>query len=394
MIFRQLFDRESSTYTYLIGDEQSRQAAIIDPVRELVERDRKLVEELGLRVRYVLDTHVHADHVTGAALLRNALGAKTVVSARAGAPCADIRLEDGAVLELGALRIEARHTPGHTDGDVTYVVSDMVSEGISDMVSEGISDGISHVVSNGIRDVVGDGEQPPIAFTGDTLLIRGCGRTDFQQGDPEALYRSVHEKIFTLPDTTYLYPAHDYKGRTRTTVGEEKRFNPRLGGDRTVEEFVSLMKNLHLAQPAKMAESVPANLQCGSVAVDVAPVKQAAEWAPVARTPEGVPEVDANWLRTHLEAFRTDGNGRLIDVREANELTGELPAIEKVEHIPLGDLEGALDDWRADRDATTPIVLICRSGRRSATAARMLEEDGYLHIASLKGGMIAYHRQD
>jgi len=226
MIFRQLFDKESCTFTYLLGDGASRQAALIDPVVEHVERDLRLVEELGLELQYIFDTHVHADHVTGAGALRTRTGAKTHFSARGGPACADVLLHDGDVVQLGALALRALATPGHTDSCMSYAVGDRV-------------------------------------FTGDTLLVRGCGRTDFQQGDSALLWSSVHEKLFALPDATYVYPAHDYRGHTCSTVGEEKKWNPRLGGSSTVESFVALMAALDLPAPAKIAEAVPANLACG-----------------------------------------------------------------------------------------------------------------------------------
>ena len=226
MIFRQLFDKESSTFTYLLGDEASHKAVLIDPVVEHVERDLRLVEELGLELAYIFDTHVHADHVTGAGALRTRTGAKTHFSARGGPACADVLLNEGDVVQLGALAVRALATPGHTDSCLSYVMGDRV-------------------------------------FTGDALLVRGCGRTDFQQGDSALLWRSVHDKLFALPDATYVYPAHDYRGHSCSTVGEEKKWNPRLGGSSTVESFVALMGSLHLPPPAKIAEAVPANLACG-----------------------------------------------------------------------------------------------------------------------------------
>jgi sulfur dioxygenase len=228
MIFRQLFDADTSTYSYLLGDEASREALLIDPVREHVERDLELVTELGLRLVWVLETHVHADHVTGAGSLRERGGARAAVSRRGGAPCADRQLDHGDRIALGDRHLEVRATPGHTDSCVTYVLDDRT-----------------------------------LAFTGDTLLIRGCGRTDFQEGDPRRLWRSVHEQIFTLPDHCRLYPAHDYRGHTVTTVAEEKRHNPRLGEARTEQEFVAIMRGLGLAPPTRIAEAVPANRNCG-----------------------------------------------------------------------------------------------------------------------------------
>lgn len=226
MIFRQLFDKESSTYTYLLGDPASGEAALIDPVVEQVERDLKLVEELGLRLTVVLDTHVHADHVTAAGTLRDRTGARTHFSAKGGPSCADVLLEDGASVAIGGLHMLALSTPGHTSTCMSYVVGDRV-------------------------------------FTGDALFVRGCGRTDFQQGDSGTLWTSVHDKLFALPETTCVYPAHDYRGHTSSTIGEEKKWNPRLGEKMTVEGFKQLMSDLHLPPPAKLNEAVPANLACG-----------------------------------------------------------------------------------------------------------------------------------
>lgn len=226
MIFRQLFDKETSTYTYLLGDPETREAALIDPVIEHVDRDLRLVGELDLRLTVVLDTHVHADHVTGAGTLRDRTGAKTHFSVHGGPACADILLEDGGDVKIGALTMRALATPGHTDSCMSYLIGDRV-------------------------------------FTGDALFVRGCGRTDFQKGDSATLWRSVHDKLFALEDAVYVYPAHDYRGHTRSTIGEEKKLNPRLGGAMTLETFVELMSGLKLPPPAKINEAVPANLACG-----------------------------------------------------------------------------------------------------------------------------------
>jgi len=354
MLFRQLYDNESSTYTYLLADESSREAILIDPVRELVDRDVQFIEELGLTLVYALDTHVHADHVTGAGLLRERTGCKTIVSAEAGAPCADLRLDDGSTLEVGVIRLKAHHTPGHTSGDMTYVVTD-----------------------------AGHPDAPAMAFTGDTLLIRGCGRTDFQQGDSKALFASVHEKLFTLRSDTRVFPAHDYKGRTMSTIAEEKVHNPRLGGGKTLDEFVTIMEELNLSQPKKIHIAVAANLQCGDLQEDVQPTRQDADWAPLTRDPEGIPEVGHEWVGDHLDDVR------LIDVREPDELEGELGSLYGVENVPLEKLEAAMRDADDDQRAQ-PTVLVCRSGNRSATAARMLEELGFTKVASMAGGMKAY----
>lgn len=228
MIFRQLFDRTSSTYTYLLADPATRQAVLIDPVLEHVERDRTLLADLELTLVKTLETHVHADHITGAAELKDACGSTTVVGSAAGATCADEQPGDGAWVSFGHKRLEVRHTPGHTGGCVVYV----------------------------------DHESRRV-FTGDTLFIRGCGRTDFQAGDAATLYRSVHEQILSLPDDYAIYPGHDYQGFTSSTVAEEKAYNPRLGGGRSVEEFQAIMAGLELGLPAKIAVAVPANLRCG-----------------------------------------------------------------------------------------------------------------------------------
>lgn len=224
MILRQLFDPESSTYTYLLADPETREAALIDPVREQIERDLKLVGELGLRLTHVLETHVHADHVTAAGLLRERTGARTAASA-SGAPCIDETLRHGDVVRLGAISITALGTPGHTDDGLSFLCR-------------------GHV------------------FTGDTLLIRGCGRSDFQNGNAGQLFDSITRTLFALPDETVVLPAHDYKGLTSSTIGEEKRHNPRLAG-KTREQFIELMNGLNLPPPRKLEQSVPANRACG-----------------------------------------------------------------------------------------------------------------------------------
>ena len=209
MILRQLFDHETWTYTYLLGDEKSGQAILIDPVIDQIERDIKLLNELGLKLVYTIDTHAHADHITGCGMLRKRLGSKAVMSAAAGAEGMDVAVSDGDRLEFGSLVLEVRSTPGHTDGCVTFVTEDH-----------------KH------------------AFTGDALFIRGTGRTDFQQGSANTLYRSIHDKIFTLPDDTIIWPGHDYRGMTFTTVGEEKKHNPRVGDGKTEEEFMAELLDL------------------------------------------------------------------------------------------------------------------------------------------------------
>ena len=362
MLFRQMFEPETSTYTYLLADEATKEAVLIDPVREMIERDAALIDELGLKLAYVLETHVHADHVTSSGLLRERYGAKTVVGKDGGAKCPDVLASHGDVIRFGRHALEVRATPGHTNGCVTYV----------------------------------DHENKR-AFTGDALLIRGCGRTDFQQGDSRKLWRSIQDQVFTLADDVAVHPGHDYKGRTSSTVGEEKAFNPRLGGNRSEAEFVELMANLKLAYPKKIDEAVPANLQCGlpgrsderadgrpegrsegkavQSAVDV-------EWAPVARSAAGVPEVTSAWVKQSMGA----GAYRIVDVREASELVSELRAIPGSEHVPLATVAMAARGW----DKRAKIVVVCRSGGRSGRATLELEGMGFHHVASMAGGMLAW----
>lgn len=230
MLMRQLFDESTHTFTYLLADETSGDAVLIDAVAEQHERDQTLLRELGLTLRYTLETHVHADHVTAASAHRKAVGAKTVVSKAGGAPCADVHVEHGDRIAFGAHEIEVRATPGHTAGCVTYVVR--------------------------------DGDRT-FAFTGDALFVRGCGRTDFQGGCAVTLYHSVHEQIFSLPDDTIIYPGHDYRGHCCSTVGEEKRLNPRLRLAIDEETFVATMQALDLPHPKHIAVALPANLACG-----------------------------------------------------------------------------------------------------------------------------------
>lgn len=226
LILRQQFDYESWTYTYLVIDPETKEAVQIDSVKEQVERDLTIFNQLGIKVKYLLETHVHADHITGASDLRDKTGAQVVYGAGAKVPCSDINLADGETLPFGKYTVKALSTPGHTDGCTSYLIENMV-------------------------------------FTGDTLLIQGCGRTDFQQGSSELLFNSVREKLFTLPDDTWVYPAHDYKGRSVSSILEEKKFNPRLGEAKTREQFYEIMKNLNLAKPKKIDVSVPANMKCG-----------------------------------------------------------------------------------------------------------------------------------
>lgn len=350
LLFRQLFDQDSSTYSYLLADSASREAVLIDPVMEQFDRDRTLIEELQLKLVYVLETHVHADHVTSGALLRQRFGAKTIVSERAGIVCADVQVKQGDRIHFGAHELEVRETPGHTNGCVSFVC-----------------------------------HEASMVFTGDALLIRACGRTDFQQGDSATLYHSVHEQIFSLPDDTTIYPAHDYKGRTASSVGEERRLNPRLGGEKSLADFNKIMGELKLPYPRKLDESLPANTRCG---VLQEPPKATPEllndWAPIQLTNVGVPEITAEDL-TRIKP--TDA--LFVDVREQDEYRGELGHIAGSVLVPLSTVGAASNAWPQDR----PIVLICRSGGRSGKAALQLAAAGFKRVASLRGGMLRWNAQ-
>lgn len=345
MLFRQLFDLETSTYTYLLADEATREAILIDPVLEQIERDALLLAELGLTLVYALDTHVHADHVTATGSLRNRLGARTVLSERAGVGRADVLVKEGDVVRFGRFGVEVRETPGHTAGCVTYVTLDHA-----------------------------------MAFTGDALLIRGCGRTDFQQGSATTLYRSVHDKLFTLPPTTLVYPGHDYLGRTVSTIDEERRVNPRLGGGRSEADFVAIMSQLKLAYPKHIDRALPRNQQGGFDPISLAPAPDRG-WAPVENSSAGIPEIAPEWVRLHAKDVD------LIDVREPEELHGELAKLDEAASIPLNQFPGRLADSPRDRS----IVLVCRSGGRSAKAALALIALGFSRVASMRGGMTAWH---
>ncbi len=230
MIFKQLFEPESSTYTYLISCGNTGKTVLIDPVIETAERDIEVVRSLGLKVDYTLDTHIHADHITGALKLKHLAGSQICGPALDGLPCTDIGVREGEPFRVGTIEIHPLFTPGHTDTHHAYLID-----------------------HGGLK----------LLFSGDALLIEACGRTDFQSGDAHALYRSIHEKFFTLPDETLVYPAHDYEGRHITTIAQEKQRNPRLGNDRSEAEFVEIMHGLDLPYPRKIDISLPGNQLCG-----------------------------------------------------------------------------------------------------------------------------------
>ena len=226
MIFRQLFEPLSSTYSYLLGCEDTGQAVLIDPVIVSMDRDLAEINRLGLTLAYSVDTHIHADHITAALALKHKVSSQIAAPAFDCLPCADVGIEDNVPFRLGSIVLLPLHTPGHTAGHFSYLVDDKL-------------------------------------LTGDALLIEGCGRTDFQNGDADALYASVTEKLFVLPDETLVYPAHDYLGRRVSSIAQEKQRNPRLGQQRTLVQFRHLMANLNLPYPKFIDYAVPGNLQCG-----------------------------------------------------------------------------------------------------------------------------------
>jgi sulfur dioxygenase len=232
MIFRQLFEPVSSTYTYLLACPETGEAVLIDPVVNAIDRDLQVLQELGLRLVMTLDTHIHADHITSARELRQRTGSRIAAPAVDRLPCVNLGVEEGRPVEVGSLRIDGLHTPGHTDGHFAYRAGDRV-------------------------------------FTGDALLIDGCGRTDFQNGDAGALYDSVTRKLFALPQDTLVYPGHDYAGRHVSSIAQEKARNPRLGGGKTLEEFRAIMGSLNLPYPKFIDYAVPGNRACGECPQDL-----------------------------------------------------------------------------------------------------------------------------
>jgi sulfur dioxygenase len=342
VLFRQLFDQASSTYTYLLADAATREAVLVDCVFEQHARDASLIHELGLKLLGTLDTHCHADHVTGAWLMKAALGSKIGLSPAYGASSVDIPLAHGDIIRFGACALEVRATPGHTDGCVSLVTADHA-----------------------------------MVFTGDALLVRSAGRTDFQKGDACRLFRSIREQLFTLPDACLVYPAHDYEGRTSSTIGEERRYNPRIGGDAREEDFVGYMRNLALPHPKQIAVAVPANLCSGQPEESKTP---APTWGPVVRTYAGIPEIAPEWVAQHRQEIL------VLDVRSAAEFDGELGHLQGAQLIPLDDLRGRVAEVSADK----PVIVVCQTGKRSGMGAVILGKAGVTRVANLAGGMLRW----
>lgn len=317
----------------------------IDTVFEQHARDHALLNELGLELVAVVDTHCHADHVTGAWLMQQATGCRIGISRRYQPPVqgADLPLDHGNRITFGARHLEVRATPGHTEGCMTLVLDDR-----------------------------------SLAFTGDALLIRGTGRCDFQRGSAQALYRSITHQIFSLPDECLLFPAHDYSGRTVSSVGEEKAYNPRVGGAADERDFVGLMENLNLPHPKQIDIAVPANMRSGRPADDKVP--RAADWGPVRQTYAGLLEIEPDWVSEHL------GQVHVLDVRQPQEMLESLGRIANAQLIPLNELKARLAEVPREK----PVVAVCHAGMRSGQATVILRGDGLTRCANLRGGMLLW----
>ena len=287
-----------------------------------------------LNLLYTLDTHVHADHITGSGNLREQTGALSVLSEAAEVECVDRRVNDGDRLGFGSFEVEVRSTPGHTNSCVSYVIKN---------------------------------NDQTMAFTGDALLIRGNGRTDFQQGDSKTLFKSVHRQIFSLPEDTVIYPGHDYRGHSSSTVAEEKAHNPRLNTGVREVQFMEIMDNLNLSNPKMMDVAVPANLSCG---------KTIFKDSSISKIEELVPEKGVDFKKY-----------RVIDVRQPEEFFGELGHINGAELVPLTTLQTAIEFWPKKE----PILVVCRSGVRAFSACNELISMGFTKVTNLKGGMLAWN---
>lgn len=334
MIFRQLFDSVSGTYTYLLASRRGGEALIIDPVLEKVDRYLQLMRELDVKLVKAVDTHLHADHITGLGALRDQTHCVTVMSEQTKADVVAMRVAEGDRIAIDGLNLDVLYTPGHTDDSCSFVMDGRV-------------------------------------FTGDTLLIRGTGRTDFQNGDPRAQYDSIFNKLLRLPDETLLYPAHDYKGDTVSTIGEEKRFNPRLRV-KSIDEYADLMNNLNLPNPKMMDVAVPANMQVGFHQDDVA---------------------RKGWAVAASEALTLCGRRdvTLIDLRETSErerhgvIPGSLhaPYAELQRNIAIGGMLRGLNE-------RTRLLFYCAFGERSAMAVQAAQDAGLRTAGHIEGGIGAW----
>jgi glyoxylase-like metal-dependent hydrolase (beta-lactamase superfamily II)/rhodanese-related sulfurtransferase len=338
MIFRQLFDSVSSTYTYILASRKGGEALIIDPVLDKVDRYVQLFEELDVNLVKAIDTHLHADHITGLGALRDRTQCTTVMGEQTKADVVSMRVGDGDMVEIEGLQFGVIYTPGHTDDSYCFTMDDRV-------------------------------------FTGDTLLIRGTGRTDFQNGDARAQYDSIFNRLLKLPDDTLVYPAHDYKGETVSTIAEERAFNPRLQV-KTVDEYVELMSNLNLPDPKMMDIAVPANVRVGLSQDEIA--KRG--WTVQA------PELESQLKRADVA---------IVDLREDRERTkyGEIPGSL---HVPYTRLADALNPGGVLRElgSTKSLVFYCAFGERSAMAVKLAREAGLGSARHLEGGFSAWRKED
>ncbi len=344
MIFRQLFDPSSSTYTYVLGDPSSGEALVVDPVLEHRQRDAALLRELGLKPVVTIETHVHADHVTSAWWLRHEFGCAIALSAASGAEGADRLLRHDDRVAFGGRHVQVRSTPGHTHGCITLVLDDA-----------------------------------SLALTGDCLLIRGTGRTDFQQGDAHEMFRSIRDQILTLPAACVLYPAHDYRGLTASSVAEERRWNPRIADAVGEADFVGYMRNLNLPHPKLLDVAVPANLRVGRPEAAVAGAG-GQDWAPLRFTVAGIWEIEPTGLA------ELNREVQLVDVRGIDEFNGPLGHIRGATPIPLE----SIGERAAELARDVPVVTVCRSGARSAQAVVLLQKAGLKQVANLAGGMLRW----
>jgi glyoxylase-like metal-dependent hydrolase (beta-lactamase superfamily II)/rhodanese-related sulfurtransferase len=338
MLFRQLFDQTSGTYSYLLASRRGGEAMIIDPVLEKVDRYLQLVRELDLKLVKAVDTHLHADHITGLGALRDKTHCITVMGERTKADVVSMRLADGDKLTIEGIALDVIYTPGHTDDSYSFVMPDRV-------------------------------------FTGDTLLIRGTGRTDFQNGDPRAQYESLFGRLLRLPNETLVYPAHDYKGDTVSTIGEEKVYNPRLQVN-SVDEYVALMSNLKLANPKMMDVAVPANMKIGLHQEEVA---------------------RRGWAVTALQALALVGKSDIawIDLRENSERErhGVIPGSLHVPYTMLQEninIGGTLHELAKSTDKR--LLFYCAFGERSAMAVQAAQDVGLTAACHVEGGIDAWKK--
>ena len=345
LLFRQLFDADTGTFTYLLVDVPSGEGVLIDSVFEQHGRDLSLIRELGIDLVASIDTHAHADHVTGSWLMHQATGCAIALAAAVGAENVTLPLHHGDQVRFGGRHLEVRSTPGHTNGCISVVLDDR-----------------------------------SMAFTGDALLVRGCGRCDFQQGDAPTLYRSITEQILSLPEACLLYPGHDYTGRSVTSVAEERAFNARLGGAATERDFVGHMENMKLPHPHRIAEALPGNMRSGKPFPKQADADAAAPdvvWAPLGRSYAGLPEVSPDWVASHRDQLT------ILDVRSVEEFSGPDGRISGSLLIPLPELEARA----LEIPSGAPVVVACHSGSRSALATQQLLKAGRLQVANLRGGL-------